>query len=147
MSTYMISLGTGLASTPATSSNCSIALVFFWPTDGGNFIRWLLKYTPLALKSGNLIPPVSWNNEKKCYKLFFFIHLDRVFKYRISQKCIFPLILSHYLSKISKGPFKYYVSIFLAFLGPPTIRCQHKQYCKLAKIAIFWPHPLISLMM
>ena len=131
-STYMISLGTGLASTPATSSNCSIALVFFWPTDGGNFIRWLLKYTPLALKSGNLIPPVSWNNEKKNIGEVFFssyiLILDRFFKYRISLKRIFPRILSDLFSKISEEN----VKIFEWF---PSF-CDFKKVCYLGNYVI-----------
>jgi hypothetical protein len=37
-----------------------------------------------------------------------------------------------------KGPFKYYVIMFLTFLGPPF---DDLLYCKSSKNAIFWPHP------
>nr|CAD7448924.1 unnamed protein product [Timema bartmani] len=40
-------------------SNCSIALVFFWPTLAGSFILCERNDTPLDLKSENLIPAVS----------------------------------------------------------------------------------------
>ena len=46
----------------------------------------------------------------------------------------------------SKGPFKYYVIIFLTFLGPPTQLFDDLQYFKSSRIAIFWPHPPTSLM-
>ena len=42
---------------------------------------------------------------------------------------------------IRKGPFKYYVIKFFTFLDPPTHLFDDLQYCKLSKIAIFWPHP------
>ena len=38
---------------------------------------------------------------------------------------------------LALGPFKYYVSMFSAFLGSPTHLRQHKYYCKSAKIALF----------
>ena len=50
-------------------------------------------------------------------------------------------------SKQCKGPFKYYVIMFLTFLGPLTDLFDDLQYCKSSKIAIFWPHPPTSLMM
>ena len=31
--------------------------------------------------------------------------------------------------------------MFLTFLDPPTQLFDDLQYCKLSKIAIFWPHP------
>ena len=39
--------------------------------------------------------------------------------------------------KIDKGPFKYYIIMFLTFLGPPTHIFDDLQYCKSSKIAIF----------
>ena len=48
-SVHIVSLGTGMGSTPASFSICSIALLFFCPTVGGSFILWLLKEVPLAL--------------------------------------------------------------------------------------------------
>ena len=45
-----------------------------------------------------------------------------------------------------KGAFKYYVIMFLTFLGPPTHLFDDLQYCKSSKIAKFWPHPPTSLM-
>ena len=39
------------------------------------------------------------------------------------------------------GAFKYYVIMFLTFLGPPTQFFDDLQYCKSSRIAIFWPHP------
>ena len=38
---------------------------------------------------------------------------------------------------IGKGLFKYYVIMFLTFLGPPTYLFDDTQYCKSSKIAIF----------
>ena len=35
-----------------------------------------------------------------------------------------------------RGPFKYYVIIFLTFLGPPNHLFDDLQYCKLSKIVI-----------
>ena len=46
----------------------------------------------------------------------------------------------------SKGPFKYYVIMFLTFLGPPNHLFDDLQYCKSSKIAIVCPHPPTSLM-
>ena len=45
-----------------------------------------------------------------------------------------------------KGTFKYYVIMFLTFLGPPTQLFDDLQYCSSSKIAIFWPHLPSSLM-
>jgi hypothetical protein len=41
------------------------------------------------------------------------------------------------LSDCYKGPFKYYVIMFLTFLGPPTHLFDDLQYFKSSKIAIF----------
>ena len=49
--------------------------------------------------------------------------------------------------ELPKGPFKYYVIMFLTFLDPPTRFFDDLQYCKSSKIAIFQPHPPTSLMM
>ena len=38
---------------------------------------------------------------------------------------------------LAKGPFKYYVIMFLTFLGPPTQLFDDLQYCKSSRIAIF----------
>ena len=46
----------------------------------------------------------------------------------------------------AKGPFKYYVIMFLTFLGPPTHLFDDLQCCKSSKIAIFWPHTPTLLM-
>ena len=53
----------------------------------------------------------------------------------------------YWCSFLSNGPFKYYVIIFLTFLGPPTYLFDDLQYCKSSKIAIFRPHPPTSLLM
>ena len=47
---------------------------------------------------------------------------------------------------IGRGAFKYYIIMFLTFLGPPTHLFDDLQYFKSSKIAIFWPHPPTSLM-
>ena len=47
---------------------------------------------------------------------------------------------------LPKGPFKYYIIMFLTFLGPPTQLFDDLQYYKSSRIAIFWPHPPTSLM-
>ena len=44
-------------------------------------------------------------------------------------------------SACSRGPFKYYVIMFLTFLGPPTHLFDDLQYCKSSKIAIFLTPP------
>ena len=54
--------------------------------------------------------------------------------------------LTQPILKYLKGPFKYYVIMFLTFLGPPTYLFDDLQYCKSSKIAIFWLHPPTSLM-
>ena len=38
---------------------------------------------------------------------------------------------------IPRGAFKYYVIMFLTFLGPPTHLFDDVQYCRSSKIAIF----------
>ena len=57
-----------------------------------------------------------------------------------------PLCFGYRISPISiqgnQRPFKYYVSMFLAFLGPPTHLRQHKQFCKSEKLPFSDPtHP------
>ena len=50
------------------------------------------------------------------------------------------------LFEIDLGPFKYYVIMFLTFLGPPTQLFEDLQYCKSSRIAIFCPNSPTSLM-
>ena len=57
-----------------------------------------------------------------------------------------PLQIAPRSHWISKGPFKYYVIMFLTFLGPPTQLFDDLQFYKSSRIAIFWPHPPTSLM-
>ena len=45
-----------------------------------------------------------------------------------------------------KGPFKYYVIMFLTFLGSPTHLFDDSKYFKSSKNAIISPHPPTSLM-
>ena len=49
---------------------------------------------------------------------------------------VLPTTLSHKID-VTKGPFKYYLIMFLTFLCPPTNPFDDLQYCKSSKIAIF----------
>merc|ERR1711911_339038 len=52
----MSSVGIGFTSRPSSVSICSMAFDFFWPTDGGSFMRCERRNTPDVLNSGNLMP-------------------------------------------------------------------------------------------
>ena len=52
----------------------------------------------------------------------------------------FPIQKLKFIYVKGKGPFKYYVIMFLTFLGPPNHLFDDLQYRKSSKIAISWPH-------
>ena len=53
------------------------------------------------------------------------------------QSTNFGIFLLVIHSFFSKGPFKYYVIMFLTLLGPPTQLFDDLQYYKSSRIAIF----------
>ena len=76
----------------------------------------------------------------------YLISEKSIWKNKSSTNWIFPTCFFKINTWLVKGPFKYYVIMFLTFLGPPTYLFDDFQYFKSSEIAIFWPHPPTSLM-
>ena len=85
------------------------------------------------------------SNLSRQYFIQFFVHINVHLIHSYVQLVYCLILLLYFIlfrqgqpcCETAKGPFKYYVIMFLTFLDPPTHFFDDLQYCKLSKIAIF----------